>query len=458
MWMYIEHVVCAEYRHLGEGCRMSVEGKSKKQLISELRAVRARLAELEALEIERSQTKEALRESEEKYRTILDNIEDGYYEVDLAGNLSFFNKSLCHILGYSEEELLGMNNRRYMSAETAKKVYKTFNRVYRTGKTAKAFDWELIRKDGERRFLETSISLIYDSDGVPIGFRGIGRDITERKEAEERLSLHQQQLIQASKMVALGILVSGVAHEVNNPNNSIMINTPILKEAWEGVMPILEEYYEANGDFILGGMKYSDMHDHIPNLFSGILEGSKRIKQIVEDLKNYARQDTADMSESLEINVVLSSALSLLSNLIEKSTKRFSISYGKHLPRLRGNSQRLEQVMINLIQNACEALPDAQKGIFVSTSCDKSTGSIVVRVRDEGVGIRRDILAHITDPFFTTKQDAGGVGLGLSISLRIVQEHGGRMRFTSKPGKGTKAEIVLPTKAATTRRKDLEDE
>src|SRR5512136_2334837 len=124
---------------------------------------------------------------EQKYRSILDNIEELYYEVDLTGNLTFLNDSMSKILGYSKDELIGMNNRQYMDEETSKKVYQMFNQVYRTGISAKAFDWELIRKDGTRRILEISVSLMHDSKGQPIGFYGIGRDITERKKEEEAL-------------------------------------------------------------------------------------------------------------------------------------------------------------------------------------------------------------------------------------------------------------------------------
>jgi PAS domain S-box-containing protein len=393
---------------------------------------------------ERMQTEAALRESEEKYRTILHSIEEFYYEVDLAGNLTFFNDALVKISGYSKEELMGMNNRKFMSEETARKVYQTFNQVYRTGIPAKEFDWELIRKDGTKRFFETSVSMMCDSKGQPIGFYGIGRDITERKRAEEQARLHQQQMMQVSKMVALGTLVSSMAHEINNPNNFIMLNAPLLLETWESSKPILEEYYEKNGDFIIGGMKYTEMRENIPVLFSGILDGSKRIKQIVEDLRDFVRRDTSDMSQWVDVDAVLRSAVALLSNIIMKSTNHFSIKYGNHLPLLKGNFQRLEQVIINLIQNGCQALRDTRKSIFVSTAYDEKRQSIVVRVEDEGVGIPSEILPHITDPFYTTKADSGGLGLGLSISSKIVKEHGGTLTFASEPGKGTKAEIVLP--------------
>jgi polar amino acid transport system substrate-binding protein len=202
-------------------------------------------------------------------------------------------------------------------------------------------------------------------------------------------------------------------------------------------------------------MKYSEMRKNIPKLFSGISAGATRIKQIIEDLKKYVRKDTADMTQSVDINEVSKSATSLLSNMIKKSTDYFSVEYGETLPVLKGNSQRLEQVMVNLIQNACHALPDPSKGITVSTAYDRKNGHIVVRIQDEGEGIPPEILPHITDPFVSTKLDSGGVGLGLSVSSTIVKEHGGEMHFRSEPGKGTTAEVVLPVTRDNKRQKGM---
>jgi diguanylate cyclase (GGDEF)-like protein/PAS domain S-box-containing protein len=137
--------------------------------------------------IERKRAEEALRDSEERYRTILENVEDGYYETDLAGNLTAFNDSMCRISNTPKEQLIGLNNRRYMDPENAKRVYQAFNEVYRTGKPYRAFDWEITRRDGRRTCVEASISLRKDASGKPIGFRGILRDITERKRTEELL-------------------------------------------------------------------------------------------------------------------------------------------------------------------------------------------------------------------------------------------------------------------------------
>jgi len=393
---------------------------------------------------ERKQAEQALQDSEEKYRSILRSIEEGYYEVDLAGNFTFFNDFLVKSLGYTREELVGLNNRQYMNPETANLVFETFNEVYRTGNPKRDFQWDLINKDGTRRFVEVSVSLMRDEKGEPKGFYGLARDVTERKQAEEQLRHQEQQMMQVSKMVALGTLVSSVAHEINNPNNFIMLNAPLLLEAWESSKPILEDYYEKNGDFIIGGMKYTEMRDSIPVLFSGILDGSRRIKEIVEDLRDFVRRDASDMMQSVDLNAVIKSAITLLSNMIMKSTQKFSVEYASDLPRLKGNFQRFEQVMINLIQNACQALPDTQRGISVSTSYDEKKRSILISIQDEGMGIPPKSLPHIMEPFFTTKRDSGGLGLGLSISSRIVKEHGGTLTFTSEPGKGTTAEIILP--------------
>lgn len=165
----------------------------KKRLDEELRTIRDKLIErvqertsdllranalLEAEIAEREKVEEALRQSEEKYRSIIETIEDGYYEVDLAGNFTFFNQALCDILGYSPEEMMGMNNRSYMSEETARDVFLAYNEVYRTGEPKKIFGYELLRKDGRKRTVQVSVSLIRDPDGYPTGYRGIARDVT----------------------------------------------------------------------------------------------------------------------------------------------------------------------------------------------------------------------------------------------------------------------------------------
>ena len=128
-----------------------------------------------------------LKKSEVKFRNLLDTIEDGYYEVDLTGNITACNDALCKISGLPREKLMGLNNREYTSPETAKKMYRVFNEVFKTEQPTKEFDWEIVRKNGSKRYVEASVSLVKNSKGQAIGFRGIVRDITERKQTEEKL-------------------------------------------------------------------------------------------------------------------------------------------------------------------------------------------------------------------------------------------------------------------------------
>ena len=168
---------------------------------------------------ERKRAEEALQQSEERYRTILENIEDGYYEVDLPGNLTFFNDSLCRMLGYTRDEMMGMGNKQYTDEENRKKLYEAFNEVYRTGKPAKGFDWQVFTKDGRKLFGEVSVSLIRDSKGLPIGFRGIARDITERKQAEEALRAEKQKFERLLENAPFGLIVidqQGIFKYVNS--------------------------------------------------------------------------------------------------------------------------------------------------------------------------------------------------------------------------------------------------
>jgi PAS domain S-box-containing protein len=162
----------------------------------------------------RKQSEKAQRQSEKKFRTLLENIQECYFEVDLAGNLTFFNDSLCRIHGCSKEEMMGVNNRQYTDKENAKKLFQAFNKVYNTRKSLKGFDWQIIRKDGTKRYIEASVSLKEDSSGKPIGFIGISRDITEHRQAEEKLN---ETLENLRKSIKTTIQVLGIASETRDP-------------------------------------------------------------------------------------------------------------------------------------------------------------------------------------------------------------------------------------------------
>ena len=157
---------------------------------------------------------EKLQQSEEKYRTILEDIHEGYFEIDLAGNFTFFNDHVCKVMGYTCEELLGMNNRRHTDKNELRRVFEVFSKVYKTGEPTREFVWQIIRKNGAKRYIEGSISLLKDSSGKPKGFRGIVHDITERKQTEEKL---QETLANLKKAVSTTIQVLVSALESRDP-------------------------------------------------------------------------------------------------------------------------------------------------------------------------------------------------------------------------------------------------
>jgi two-component system cell cycle sensor histidine kinase/response regulator CckA len=165
---------------------------------------------------ERQQAEEALRHSEERYRTIIESLQDGYFENDLAGNFTFANDVIGRHLGYTKEELIGLNYRQYTDEENREKLLQQYSELYRTGVPIKILEVGYLRKDGGKVFAEISTSLIKNSEGKPIGFRGISRDTTERKQAEEEKSSLLEQLRQSQKMEAIGQLAGGVAHDFNN--------------------------------------------------------------------------------------------------------------------------------------------------------------------------------------------------------------------------------------------------
>ena len=269
----------------------------------------------------------------------------------------------------------------------------------------------------------------------------------EKKQAEEKARLRQEQLFRASKMVSLGTLVSGVAHEINNPVTSALLNTQTLRKVWDSVLPILDQRTQNDGDFKVGAMTYNEIRERMPMLLSHIEDGTRRVRDIVTDLKDFARETPAKRSDDINVNDIVAKAVGLVSNLIKKSTNDFSVNYTPNPPVFKGSSQRIEQVVINLVMNACQALPDSDRAVRVCTGIDPEKARVFVEVQDEGVGVPPEVMQHIKDPFYTTKRDAGGTGLGLAISDRIVRDHEGGMTFISEQGKGTTVRVYFPVPA-----------
>ncbi len=271
----------------------------------------------------------------------------------------------------------------------------------------------------------------------------VARDVTERVRMEEEAKLIQTKLIHTNKMASLGTLISGVAHEINNPNNLIMFNSQIISEVWQDAVNALEMTKKSgDGDFILGGLLYPEVKEVTAALISGIMESATRIKNIVDNLKDYSRSGTSDLEKPVDVNKVVSTSISILKGEIWKKTENFDCLLDPGLPSAKGNPQQLGQVVINLVTNALESLPDKKRGVKITTSVNGA--QIVIQVRDQGVGMSGETINRIGEPFFTTKLNSGGTGLGLSICRSIIRDHKGSIEFASVPNGGTTATIRLP--------------
>ena len=266
----------------------------------------------------------------------------------------------------------------------------------------------------------------------------------EKKHAELKARQRQEQLFRAAKMVSLGTLVSGVAHEINNPVTSTLLNTQSLRKVWESVLPVLDERSQKEGDFQVGGMTYGEIRKRMPKLLSHIEDGTRRVRDIVTDLKDFARETPAERLDDIDLNKVVPKAIGLVSNLIKKSTDNFSVDYAKKLPVFKGSAQRIEQVVINLVMNACQSLPDRERSVRVRTGQDSNKPGVFIEIQDQGIGMPPEVLQQIKDPFFTTKRDGGGTGLGLAISDRIIRDHEGSLSFYSEDGRGTTVRVFFP--------------
>lgn len=383
-----------------------------------------------------------------RYQNLISFLTDYIYTVKIKDGIAietFHGPGCISVTGYTSENYQKDPELWYrMVHDKDREKVLEQARLALLGQEVGSIEHRIIHRDGSVRWVKNQVVVTKDENGVPIAYDGLINDITELKKAEIDSEIKNRQLMQADKMASLGILVSGIAHEINNPNNFILLNVHLFSQIWKDITPILDEYYNNNGDFVLAGMLYSRSKEKISQSLDGILKGSERIKNITKSLTEYAKADSGNLDEPVDINKVVEMAILITNNLIKKSADNFIVKYDRNIPTLKGNEQQLEQVIINLITNACQSLRSRTDAIIVSTQFKPEEKIVKIDVEDEGIGINENDLKYIMDPFFTTKRNLGGTGLGLSVSYSIVENHGGTITLNSLKGKGTNVEVSLP--------------
>jgi PAS domain S-box-containing protein len=375
---------------------------------------------------ERERTESALQESEEKHRTILESIEEGYYEIDLAGKFTFFNDALCKIIGYTRDELMGMHYKEYTDEKGAKRLFETFKRIYTTGKPGALIDYNIIRKDGTVGIHETLVTLIKDSKGQPIGFRGISRDVTKRRHLEAQLK-------KAQKMETIGTLAGGVAHDLNNILSGIVSYPELLLMDLPEGSPLKKPLLT-------------------------IQKSGEKAATIVQDLLTLARRGVA-VTEVVSLNTIISDYFkspefeklqSFYPNIAVKTDLE------TNLFNILGSPVHLSKSVMNLVSNAAEAMSD-EGMIFISTEnryIDKPLRGydhveegdyVTITVSDTGVGISTEDMEKIFEPFYTKKlMGRSGTGLGMAVVWGTVKDHKGYIDVQSMEGKGTTFTLYFP--------------
>ncbi len=331
--------------------------------------------------------------------------------TDQNRRILVFNRAMERRLGFPKAEMLGTDLFRWVPPADSERLADEFHRVLRGGASSEGIEVRMRSREGELVEIIFYPAALHDREGQISSIILVGRDLTMLRSLE-------RQVVEAEKMASMGKLAAGVAHELNNPLTSITVYAEYLVQKLAS-----------------GKVDASDTAKA-----EKILEGAQRIQKLTRDLVSYSRP-TSEEPEPLEFNEVVEQGLSFCEHIISKYDVRLSRELGTSLGRTLGNRNRLLQVVINLISNACQAMEGGGE-LTVSTRRDGSW--IVMGVTDTGTGISEKDLEHIFEPFFTTKKPGEGTGLGLSIVSRIIEHHRGSIRVKSQPGVGTAFEVWLP--------------
>ena len=368
------------------------------------------------------QAEQALKINEEHYRLLADNTLDLIWTMNMDFQFTYVNPAVAPMLGYTPEAFIGTTLEEHCHKDAYNKLLPIIERGIAGGTrdTGTPIKTEVLRRDGSLLSVEILSKILFDRQNRPIGIQGTARDISERLAMEA-------QLRQSQKLEAIGTLASSVAHEINNPISGISGYAELIAEgAFEG--------------------------EEIIAYASEIKSATDRIRTIVQNLLGFARKDDSPGKTAETVNDIVTSMLSLVQTIMRHDQIAIQVDIPDDLPHILCRKQQIQQVIMNLLTNARDALNrkytgyDDDKKIAITARTIPRAGQVFVRtiIEDRGAGISDDVRERIFEPFFTTKPAEKGTGLGLWIIYSIVKDHGGEIDVATSPGEFTRFSIDLP--------------
>jgi two-component system, cell cycle sensor histidine kinase and response regulator CckA len=375
----------------------------------------------------RRATEKQLRASEEKYRTILDTIEEAYFEVGRSGTLTFVNDAACRIMGYSSREMSTMHFRHFSSHQPTRKVMRAFRQMVLTGDPIRVITYPVVTKAGDSKVLDLSAALIRDPAGAITGFRGLARDVTAKIVAQREKEKLQGQLNHAQRMEAVGTLAGGIAHDFNNLLMGIM-----------GNLSLLATKVDTTGS----------QADYLRAIEQCVESGSALTRQLL----GYARGGKYRVTA-----VNLNETIRRTADMFGRTKKEIQLQLHcqEGIWMVEADQAQIDQVLVNLYLNAWQAMT-TDMTLTLSTANTtlgadftapfgvKAGRYVSFSVQDRGKGIEPQIIKRIFEPFFTTKKMGRGTGLGLASAFGIIKNHSGIIDVQSQLDHGTTFTIYLP--------------
>jgi PAS domain S-box-containing protein len=375
----------------------------------------------------RKELEEDIKNSEKRYRTVLDEIGDAYFEVDLNGTLTFVNDQMTQHLLYSKEELLGMNYKAFTAEEEIKNVYAAYNKIYKTGEPSLSFGHKTIRKDGTRGFSDVSVSPLKNAKGEIFGFRGISRDITVRKRLEEeREALLQdikrinRKLEEANKELQDFVYIA--SHDLREPLRKISSFGTLLQDSLKGK---LDDDQQENLRFMI--------------------DGARRMQDMIDALLTYSRLTTkAKPPQRVDLNKVIEDLKKLeLATMLDET--KGVIHVPKLLPSVQADPSQMHQLFQNMIGNGLKFHMEGIRPEIIIRAHEVENNMVCVEVEDNGIGIDEKYHGQLFTMFkrLHSREQYAGTGIGLASCKKIVERHGGNIGMKSSPGKGSTFWFIL---------------